>query len=219
MKYLYAPGCALMCYKPALSEKLKQVVTERYGETDDLLSCCFNAAHSGADDEVCILTPCTTCHQNYQKRYPNGKVVWFLEELAESDTFDFPDYGGMEMSIQDTCSARSDERYLNTVRWLLERMNIRLVEPKATGKSAKCCGQVFYAKLPIDKVENYMKKRAGEMPVTDVVVYCASCIQAMSVGGRRPRYLLDLLFNEPTEVVGNGVVSWNNSLKKFRETH
>ena len=218
MKYLYAPGCALMCYKPALSDLLKNTIQSRYGEMDHLLTCCFNAPQT-VDDEVCIITPCTTCHRNYQKKYPQAKVVWFLEELAESETFDFPDYGGAEMSIQDTCSARADELYLKTIRRLLERMNIRLVEPKASGKSAKCCGQIFYDKLPLEKVESYMQKRALEMPVTDVVVYCASCIQAMAVGGRRPRYILDLLFNEPTEIVGDGVVSWNNSLKQFRQTH
>ena len=218
MKYLYAPGCVLMCYKPTLSDRLKNTVNNYYGETTDLLTCCFRVAISDLD-EVCIITPCTTCHQNYQKKFPKAKLVWFLEELAESETFDFPDYGGAEMSVQDTCSARSDERYLQTIRRLLERMNIRLVEPKATGKKAKCCGQILYEKVPLAKVEDYMKKRAGEMPVTDVVVYCASCIQAMSVGGRRPRYILDLLFNEPTVVVGHGVADWNDSLRLFRDTH
>ena len=43
-----------------------------------------------------------------------------------------------------------------------------------------------------------MRKRAEEMPVDDVVVYCVSCIKAMQIGGRQPRYMVDLLFGGST---------------------
>lgn len=34
MKYLYAPGCALMSYKPHLADKLKEIIESRYGKVD-----------------------------------------------------------------------------------------------------------------------------------------------------------------------------------------
>lgn len=53
------------------------------------------------------------------------------------------------------------------------------------------------------------------MPCEEVVVYCASCITSMSVGGKRPRYLLDLLFGEDTDLfmLGRrpGTVNWPHS--------
>lgn len=217
MKYVYVPGCALMCYKPELAIRLKQVVESVYGQMDTLLTCCFD--NPALDEDAVLITPCTTCDKTYRKHYPHCGVRFFLEELAESDTFPFPDYGGAEMSLQDTCSGRTDERYLNTVRKLLQRMNICLVEAEKSGKRGKCCGQVLYNKQPLEKVEAFMKTRAGEMPCQDVVVYCASCIQAIQLGGKRPRFLLDLLFDEPTNLVSQGVESWNRKLLDFRKKH
>lgn len=217
MKYLYAPGCALMAYKPQLADRLKEVVTTLYGPMDTLLSCCFTQPKLEPGTQ--IITPCATCAEKYAKQYSDCDALFILTDIANSTDFPFPDYGGINMSIQDTCSARSHPEYLDTIRRLLKRMNINLVEPAKTGKRAKCCGQVFYGKLDNCKVEAQMKIRADEMPCEDVVVYCASCIMSMTVGGKRPRYILDLLFGEPTNMADAGVDSWNSRLRQFRETH
>ena len=64
-----------------------------------------------------------------------------------------------------------------------------------------------------------MKMRADEMPCEDVVVYCASCIMSMTVGGKRPRYIIDLLFGEPTDMKTSGADEWNGKLRRFRQSH
>ena len=217
MKYIYAPGCALVVYKPHLAERLKEVVEAHYSQMPTLLSCCFNRPELDAD--TCIITPCSTCREQYRKHYPQCSTLYFLKELAESSDFEFPDYRGAQMSIQDTCSGRTDDEYLSTVRRLLQRMNIEIVEAEKSGRRGKCCGQALYGKLPIEKVERFMIQRAEEMPCQDVVVYCASCIQSMTVGGRRPRYLLDLLFGEQTTIAKADIVAWNQSLVDFRKKY
>ena len=206
-----------MSYKPHLAEKLKIWAESQFGPMDTLLTCCFKSPELEAG--TCIVTPCATCTGQYLKKNPEATSLFLLEAIAESKDFPFPDYGGMSMSIQDTCSARSHPEYLAAVRTLLERMNITLVEPEKTGARQKCCGQVFYGKLPEDKVAVQMKKRADEMPCNDVVTYCASCNMAMNVGGKQPRYILDLLFNEPTDISAYGVCNWNRALKEFRDSH
>ena len=214
MKYLYAPGCALMTYKPQLAERLKEVVVKRYGEMDDLLMCCYEKPV--LDGDCCVITPCTTCADRYGKM---ANSIYFLSVLTDMDDFAFPDYGGAEMSIQDTCSARMYPEYLAAIRKLLARMNIRLKEPEHTGRNARCCGQTFYGRIMTDMVEEKMRERAGEMPCEDVVVYCASCIMSMMVGGKRPRFILDLLFGEPTDLKTLGAEDWNDRLLKFRKLH
>ena len=39
----------------------------------------------------------------------------------------------------------------------------------------------------------------------------------MSVGGKRPRYLLDLLFGEETDPFLMGADTWNSQLSSFRK--
>ena len=217
MKYIYAPGCALMIHKPRLAEKLKTVIEEIYGPMDTLLSCCFNTPE--LEEGTCIITPCSTCNNRYRTLYKDCTSSYFLATLAESETFPFPDYQGISMSIQDTCSGRTDDLYLNAIRKLLKRMNINIVEAEKSGKRGKCCGQTLYGKATQEKVETFMKNRAQEMPEENVVVYCASCIQGISLGNKKARFIIDLLFNETTEPDHSGIISWNNRLGDFRKTH
>lgn len=216
MKYLYAPGCALMSYKPHLADKLKEIIESRYGKMDTMLECCFTKPF--LESGTHIITPCVTCASKYANIYPNCHVEFFLDVLAESDDFIFPDYGGLKMSIQDTCSSRSMPEIQATIRRLLERMNITLVEPERSGIKVKCCGQTLYGKTDIDKVKSFMIGRASEMPCNDVVVYCSSCIMSMTQGGKQPRYILDLIFDENTELKDD-IETWNVKLADFRKNH
>lgn len=215
MNNLYVPGCALMSYKPYLADKLIQFLEIRYGRPESFYTCCFHKPDISPDTR--ILTPCVACMDVYEKR--GYTVEFLLSDIARSNDFPFPDYGGMTMSIQDTCYARKRPDVHQTIRLLLERMNIRIVEPQATCSHSKCCGQTFYGKIDTSKVEDLMRKRANEMPCENVVVYCSSCIVSMMVGGKKPRYILDLLFNEETDMHRFTIDDWNRKLNLFKSKH
>lgn len=216
MQYIYAPGCALMAYKPELAARLKEYVEGRYGSTDTILTCCFDKP--SVPDGTMVLTPCPTCAERYAKD-SGCPSRCLLNDLADDDSLALPDYGGIEMSIQDTCAARKQPDVLESVRRLMQRMNIRLVEPQFTGRRARCCGQVYYGKTDIEKVEAGMRRRAAEMPCADVVTYCSSCTMSMTVGGRRPRFILDLIFGSGTDMGEITPVTWNTRLAEFRTAH
>jgi Fe-S oxidoreductase len=146
-------------------------------------------------------------------------TVSLWEVLADGDTFDFPDYHGTEMTIHDACPTRGEDRVHVAVRELLERMNIVVIEPKATRAGAVCCGDSFFGELPDDGVRQMMKRRADSMPRADVVVYCVSCIKAMHIGGKRPRYLVDLLFGEDTTPGTFEPRAWHAQLDEFIAQH
>ena len=217
MNRQYAPGCALMAYKLHLAEKLKTLAENQYGQMDTILTCCFSNPSQAKDS--CIITPCVTCATRYAKQHPESTIVFLLDLIAEQADFPFPDYGGISMSIQDTCASRSMLPAQQTIRKLLDKMNIRLVEPEKTGPRTKCCGQTFYGKLEVEKVKSLMTARASEMPCEEVVVYCPSCIMSMAQGGKKPRYILDLLFGESTELKDQDIILWNQRLSDFRKRH
>jgi hypothetical protein len=82
-----------------------------------------------------------------------------------------------------------------------------------------CCGDSFFGELPDARVRELMTRRADSMPAQDVVVYCVSCVKAMCIGGKRPRYLVDLLFAETTECDAVDLAEWHAELDRFIAEH
>ena len=98
-------------------------------------------------------------------------------------------------------------------------MNIKIVEAEHHGIHSICCGDNLYPTLPIKEVNEWMKNRAQSMPCNDVCVYCVSCIKSMYIGGKKPRYILDLLFKEDTQPQVYDTVEWHKQLQEYIDKH
>jgi hypothetical protein len=216
-KMIFAPGCALMLYKPESAEKLHLILNEHLGEIDNWLVCCKHEPQ--LTTETRIINVCPGCDKRFGNDYKNITTISLWEILAESDFFKFPDYQGMSMSILDACPTRDQERVHKAIRTILKKMNIRLEEPKNTKTKSICCGDSFYGTLPVEKVKELMIKRTSEMPLDDVVVYCISCIKSVYIGGKKPRYLIDLLFDEETLSKIFEPDEWHKELSDYIEKH
>jgi len=206
-----------MIYKPWLAQRVLTTLRAELGEVAEHGVCCRHRPGLAPGTEV--INTCAGCDRRYRELYEGISTVSLWEVLAESETFPFPDYGGATMSVHDACPTRTEERVHDAVRRLLERMNVVVVEPEATRTRAVCCGDSFFGRLPDARVKQLMARRASEMPADDVVVYCVSCVKAMYLGGRRPRYLVDLLFGEETQP---GVVEpsqWHAELERYVAQH
>ena len=217
MTHVYAPGCALMLCKPHLAERVLAHLNANDAVVASLLTCCRH--ESNLEPGSVVINTCAGCDRRYRELYEGVSTISLWEILATSDTFDFPDYHGAEMAIHDACPTRTEERVHVAVRTLLDRMNIVVVEPKSTRTHAVCCGDSFLGELPVDRVKDLMAKRADSMPRKDVVVYCVSCVKAMHIGGKRPRYLVDLLFAEDTTPDVFEPTAWHALLDEFIATH
>jgi len=217
MKKVFAPGCALMIYKPELGKKVLDFLNSDLGDIDEYLICCRHKPT--LDNRTQIINVCAGCDRRYRELYEGITTISLWEVLAGSKTFSFPDYKGKEMTILDACPTRDQERIHNAVRVLLKKMNINLIEPEKTRTKGTCCGDSFYGVLPVEQVKENMKKRANEMPASDVVVYCVSCSKSMYIGGKKPRYLVDLLFGEDTNIGTFEPDDWHGQLNNFIDEH
>jgi hypothetical protein len=217
IKRVFAPGCALMIYKPELAEKLHLVLNEYFGEMDQLLICCHHDPQLESKTE--IINICPGCDKRFENDYHNCSTISLWEILAETDFFTFPNYQGKRMSIIDACPTRDKNRIHDAIRIVLHKMNIDLVEPKNTKTKSICCGDSFYGMIPTSKVIEQMIKRAAEMPKDDVVVYCVSCIKSMYIGGKNPHYLIDLLFGDQTFPKTFEPDEWHKELDNYIEKH
>lgn len=235
MNRVYAPGCALMVYKPHLAEKVLAHLSVGHSASADRpgvgdqpdavsrpavvqhLTCCRHEPH--LEPGTVVINTCAGCDRRYRELYEGVSTISLWEVLAQSDTFDFPDYHGAEMTIHDACPTRTESRVHDAIRELLGRMNIVVIEPEATRGAAVCCGDSFFGELPDDRVAALMTRRADAMPREDVVVYCVSCVNAMHIGGKRPRYLVDLLFAEETSPAVFEPNAWHALLDEFIAEH
>ena len=214
---MFAPGCALMLYKPEIAGKILSILEQNLGITGMLMTCCRH--DPSQEQHLEIINICPGCDKRFRSDYPNTSTTSLWEILAESDFFTFPDYGNESMTIIDACPTREEERVHNAVRKLLRKMNINLVEPARTRKKSTCCGDSYYGVIPVEKVKEQMVKKAGEMPLEDVVVYCVSCSKAMFIGRKNPRYLIDLLFGEETITGTYQPDQWHKELEDYIEKH
>jgi Fe-S oxidoreductase len=206
-----------MLYKPELATKIHQLLNENLGEMDMLMTCCQHDPHLQSYSK--IINVCPGCDKRFGNDYKDVSTISLWEILAVSHFFTFPGYNGRSMTIIDACPTREQERVHNAVRTLLLKMNINLVEPQNTRTNSTCCGDSNYGLLPTNEVKELMIKRTSEMPLDDVVVYCISCIKSVYNGGKKPQYLIDLLFYEETVPKTYDPDEWHKELADYIDKH
>jgi Fe-S oxidoreductase len=210
---VFAPGCALSIYKPELAGKMLEFLRSEYGSIEEHLTCCRHEPRR--PNPTRVINICPGCDKRYRELYEGISTISLWEILSESNGFPFPDYGGVRMSILDACPTRDQARVHSAIRALLEKMNITLVEPEATRTKSSCCGDSAFGSIPDERVKELMTRRAHQMPAEDVVVYCVSCAKAMYIGGKKPRYLVDLLFGEETIPKTFDPSDWHRELDEY----
>ena len=217
IKRVFAPGCALMLYKPELAERLHLILNNNLGEMELLTTCCKHDPQLKEKTE--IINICPGCDKRFRNDYTNSSTISLWEIVAESNFFDLPNYQGKQMTIIDACPTRDQDRVHNAIRTVLEKMNIVVLEPQNTRSKNTCCGDSFYGVIPVEKVKEQMIKRTSEMPLDDVVVYCVSCIKSVYIGGKKPKYLVDLLFADETLPKTYEPDEWHKEIDNYIEKH
>ena len=185
-----------MIYKSNLARKILEFLNVDSGDISEHLICCRHEPR--LEHGTQIINVCAGCDRRYRELYAGISTTSLWEVLAQSSTFPFPNYQGKK---------------------ILTRMNIVVVEPANTRTQATCCGDSFYGTLPVEQVKDQMKKRAAEMPCEDVVVYCVSCVKSLYIGGKQPRYLVDLLFGEETGIGTWEPEAWHNEVQQCIDAH
>jgi Fe-S oxidoreductase len=217
MNQVFAPGCALMLYKPELAHRIAEYLNGPSASVPEHHVCCRHEPHLAPGTQV--INVCAGCDRRFRSLYKGVSTISLWEVLAESRDFSFPDYHGQRMSVHDACPTRTQARVHKAVRALLRRMNVAVVESERTRGNAVCCGDSFYGVLPVDEVKTRMKSRASQMPEENVVVYCVSCVKSMHIGCKTPRYLVDLLFDEPTSAGIFEPDDWHRELQAYIDAH
>ncbi len=216
-KCYFNPGCSFEISKNNSYEKVIKLLTEHYGPVKSHLICC--KYDPKVEEGATIINNCAGCDMRFNSLYEGVNSISIWEVLDSIESLPLPKYENLSVSIQDPCKFRQQPKVLASVRSLLKKMNINIIEAERSGQKGICCGGSLYSVLDFDKFTAHQKNRASQMPCEDVVVYCGTCIKSIAIGGKTPRHMIDLIFNEETLVTDGNFHDFKECLAKYIDVH
>ncbi|MHC1719685.1 MAG: heterodisulfide reductase-related iron-sulfur binding cluster [Clostridiaceae bacterium] len=216
-KCYFNPGCALSTYRPESEVRVLEILQKYFGPVKMHNICCHHDPKLPAGST--IINNCAGCDRRFRSLYEGINTISLWEVLDSVDNLPLPDHTGLTVSVHDSCSYRPKPQVHSALRSLLRKMNVKIIESEFSGTKSICCGDNFYPTLPVEKVNEFQKMRASQMPCQDVVVYCVSCIKSMAIGGKTALYMVDLLLNEQTDPQDTNLVTYHDALQLYIDAH
>ncbi len=213
----FNPGCALNLYRPASGGKILALLNERFGPVRLHEICCRH--EPGLPRGSVIINNCAGCDRRFRSLYEGIQTISLWEVLDSIPGIPLPDHAGLTVSVHDSCSFRPKPQVHAAVRSLLGKMNITIREAVLSGTRSVCCGDNLYGHVPNERVAEFQKMRAAQMPCGDVAVYCVSCVKSMAVGGKRPHHMADLVLGDETAPGDTNPDRWHAELARYIEAH
>ena len=216
-KCYFNPGCAMSLYKPESVEEILRLLTRRFLPTKLHTVCCRH--EPDLPKGSVIINNCAGCDRRFRSLYEGIQTISIWEVLDNIPALPLPTYDGLQLSVHDSCSFRRKPQVHAAVRSLLGKMHIEIIESAFSGTKSICCGDNFYSHIPDEKVIEFQKKRAAQMPCQHVAVYCVGCVKSMAAGGKTPRHMMDLVLGEPTDPQETRLGAYHAELERYIEEH
>lgn len=163
-----------------------------------------------------VISVCHNC-TNIVDEWRGAKVLSLWEMIDQDPSFSFPNYNGLEVTVQDCWRTRERREEQDAVRGLLRKMNIRYVEARKNHEETDFCGSTLYREQPEknsklapkhyveeaagkfithsteDQIK-IMKTYCGQYRTNTVVCYCHYCLEGLLQGNIDGRHIAELLF-------------------------
>lgn len=214
MAKIFLPSCKITAGYPKESEALAKYIQKKFGI--EPLGCC-RVNYQNFTDEDTVIVICNNCSKIVEESSKAGNIQ-FVWDIIDSDSdFVFPNYHGESMTIQDCWITKDNKKLQNTVRSLMKKMNIKIVEIENCYEKTDYCGinlvnpatqsnQQLAPNLwlkrapeianviPKDKQAEYFKEYCKKFKTDKVVCYCKSCVSGINMGEKIGVHLIELLF-------------------------
>lgn len=213
MTIVFFPSCKARADYKEESQKLAEYMKNRYNV--EPIGCC-RVNHQKLTSEDMAAVVCNNCAAIVEENTKaEMKSVW---ELIDSDkNFQFPDYCGEKITVQDCWIAFDKRNIQDAVRSLLKKMNFSIVELEENYEKTKFCGvnllnpctesnaklvhkryvedfpYMFTPMNDEDKIKHF-EKHCSEIMTERVVCYCKFCRDGINMGGKHGVHMLQLLF-------------------------
>ncbi|WP_047043014.1 (Fe-S)-binding protein [Vibrio mexicanus] len=241
---VFMPGCSLPSYSPegvaAMAQHLKNV----FPEMGAVQKCCGKPTAAVGQTELFkerygqlqadfdkveaeeVIVACQSCYGMIKKAGAKQKPVSLWKLLPEiglpKELVGKAKDSNVVFTIHDSCSTRYERELQDGIRWILNELGYKTVEPKHTKDKTRCCGfGGMVVPANPDVANRVIQRRVDEFETDYVVVYCAACRASMMGVDTNSWHILDLVFGPvvmegdlpPANVLASPVKSWFNRYK------
>lgn len=216
MSEIFLPSCKIKAAYPGESARLAGYMEKKTGTVP--AGCCrLNYNKFNNSDTITVI--CNNCFHIVTESSKAEKIRFVWDVIDQDSDFDFPDYHRERMTIQDCWITNCDRHLQDTVRSLMKKMNIQIVEIEKKFEKSDYCGtnlvnhpsksnlelapvlwgermKEFSRMIPPEKQKEYFEGYCKQFTTEKVVCYCRSCAAGINLGGRKGLHLIELLFPE-----------------------
>ncbi len=216
MAEIFFPSCKTKLAYPESSEKLNNYIKKKLNI--ETTGCC-RPNHSKLTSNDTALVVCNNCAAIIEESSQSKNIKFVWELINEDESFNFPNYHGETMVIQDCWTAFEKRHLQDTIRSLLSKMNINYIELEENFEKTRFCGTKLLspcnpsnAKLaPKRYVKNgshmfnpcspkeqalYFKRYCKNIKEDKVICYCTFCVDGINIGEKQGVHIIELLFPE-----------------------
>lgn len=239
-QFRYIASCNFTLFYPEWSARIQRFLKGRM----DVIRCCTEkyrvkdfenmmppsvaeqwrqtTHYTGFDADTCMVSVCHNCTAVFQELHPDVKVISLWEYILHHvEDFPYPDFGGVEMSLQDCWRQYDNEAEQAAVRQLLCKMNIHPVELPQRHADTRYCGVStlrpapkrnlalapnrfvknatgFFEPHSPEEQKTLMQEYCKQIKTESIVAYCHYCAQGFQLAGQQHYHLCELLFKNLT---------------------
>lgn len=237
-KQYYIASCNFTAHFPKTSLKVQEYVRERWGYP--VVRCCVpryklkefegkmpegKYRDAWCDLKDCadfqpgdlVFSPCHNCNNIIEESRPGVSSSSLLELIDADDSFPFPDYSGMKVTIQDCWRSKDRRSEQDAARSLLSKMHIDYIEAAENHEKTEFCGNSLLRPQPArnpklapkhyvdgakgkfiphtpEEQKAIMEEYCSQFQTKTVVCYCHYCYEGLVNGGVDARHIATLLF-------------------------
>ena len=216
MSKLFLPSCKVKKQFGNASTKLKDYLEQT--QSVETVGCCKVFCNKTTKDDTAVVI-CNNCAAIMEESSLVSNIEFVWKIIDHDENFDFPDYHGERMTIQDCWRAYEKRNVQDAIRSLMRKMNIDVVELKENYEQTKFCGADLleectdierkfaprryvlegadmYHPIPKEDEDNWLKNYCRQIETEKVVCYCMACLDGIKRGGKQAVHLIELLFPE-----------------------
>ena len=216
--WAFFPGCSLPGSSPELAVKVYNYLQEKLPGTGIILRCCGAPTHclgdharfeNMAEDITAevkkigasgLIIACPDCYRTIKRSNPGFKIKSLYEVIAENGLPEGARASSPKtFSLHDSCTARDESAFIDSVRSLVKEMGYQLEEMEYSRDKTRCCGAG--GMIPFVNIQLFKKlsKQRADEAKHDVMTYCASCRDTFASTGKPAIHILELMFNPEWE--------------------